>query len=318
MKMLVTGGAGLIGSYLIETLLKNKHEVSVIDNLSRGKKEHIPINCEFICGDVGNLSDVLNKKFDVIFHLASFMFGLGFSNKYHSLLYEENNKITDGLIKYIADHTPNKVIFVSSSCVYSDEGSLVVDEFTPLGRFPERANLGYAYAKRHTEDRLAMAAHCYKFDLKIARPFNIYAERYRWIGDKSQAIPMLVNKIMTQKTVEVWGSGQQARTYIHAEDCAEILAHMGEADSDLVPEILNIGHEKIITLNALTLKLAALAKRTISIVNLTDKPEGRKIKSCTSTEVLKTMNRNPYKISLSEGLEKMIEWWKAEIREKNE
>jgi nucleoside-diphosphate-sugar epimerase len=235
------------------------------------------------------------------------MFGIGFSAGNHLDLYNKNARINDGVLTFIGKHPPQRVVLVSSSCVYSDNGPDLVDENSPLGEFPEIANIGYGFAKRHMEDRLKMAAMLNKFELSIARPLNIYGERYRWAGDFSQAIPMLVNKVMTQDKVVVWGSGRQRRTYVHASDCAEILYRLG-LGSKHVP-LINIGTEETISLNDLTEKIIKISGRSILIENDLSKPEGRFIKSCSRNELLKLFPDFEYQIVLDEGLNRMVEWW---------
>ena len=88
---------------------------------------------------------------------------------------------------------------------------------------PEKANLGYGMAKRYLENKIKIAAKKNKFNLSIVRPFNIYGDRYKWVGPKSQAIPMLINKVVRSKKIKIWGSGKQKRNYLYVTDCAEIM-----------------------------------------------------------------------------------------------
>ena len=99
-----------------------------------------------------------------------------------------------------------------------------------------------------------------KFDLTIIRPFNIYGERYKWQGKYSQAIPMLVNKVIkTKKDIEVWGSGNQQRNYLHAKDCAEIMYKIFKKKYTKTP--VNIGYEETIKMKDLVLKISKLLKK---------------------------------------------------------
>lgn len=311
--VLVIGGAGLIGGFLLKDLVAAGHVVTLVDDLSRGQTKHIPPEVTFIKARAEDLPLLHFGGFDVIFHLASFMFGLGFSAKNHALLYDKNTAISDAFLTFLKTQTPVcRVVYISSSCVYSDDGPDCVDEATPLGALPEIANIGYGFSKRHMEDRLQLAAHLQGFTLSLVRPLNIYGETYRWAGEYSQAIPMLVDKVMRETQIDVWGSGAQQRCYVHASDCAALL--MKVAFCPRPPALLNIGHEQTISLNALTLLIARLAKRDITIINNLTKPEGRRVKSCSRALTAHYFPDFNYKVPLEDGLLRMIGWWGNEVK----
>lgn len=311
--ILVTGGAGLIGASLLPKLIEKGHNVIVVDDLSRGQKHNVPEACQLIVSDVTEIMDLNIGAVDVVYHLASFMFGLGYSRGNNAELYDRNTRISDSMLAFMkAQGTMCHMIFVSSSCVYPDIGPDCCTEETPLGNYTEMANLGYGYSKRHMEDRLRLASSIFGFPLSIVRPFNIYGERYRWAGQFSQAIPMLVNKVMSSDRVEVWGSGLQRRTYVHADDCAELLFRLGLGPS-VVP-LLNIGHQKTISLNDLTILIASIAGREIDIHNNLEKPEGRFVKMCSSNAIYTNFPDFKFSVGLRDGLSKMVDWWHKEVK----
>ena len=95
---------------------------------------------------------------------------------------------------------------------------------------PERANRGFGWAKRFLEQKCRIYAAETGVRMVIARPFNVYGERYNWAGDHSQAISMLVKKVMDgDSPVTIWGSGDQRRNYMHASDCARAMLGQIEA-----------------------------------------------------------------------------------------
>ena len=92
---------------------------------------------------------------------------------------------------------------------------------------PEAANWGYGWSKRFLESRMSLLSKELGVRVGVVRPFNIYSERYRWAGEYSQAIPMLVKKILDNDgEIEIWGSGNQRRSYLHASDCAMQLSKL--------------------------------------------------------------------------------------------
>jgi nucleoside-diphosphate-sugar epimerase len=311
-KILITGGAGLIGSHLTESLVWGGHDVTVLDDLSRGQEKNLPKGCTHFKDKVENINELNLGRFDIVIHLATFMYGLGFGEKNHQKLYDRNILINQSMVRYLSENPPTRCVFISSSCVYPDDGVDIVDEDTPLGPLPEVANIGYGFAKKHMEDCLRMAERLHGFELCIVRPLNIYGERYQWAGEFSNAIPMLVNKVMTQPHVIVWGSGEQRRNYVHAMDAAEIVRLVSLSPTRI--PLINIGNELTVSLNLLTQKIAAAADKIIEIYNDLSKPEGRFIKSCKDDLLFSHFPDFKYSIPLDEGLKRMITWWRKEVQ----
>lgn len=311
-KILVLGGAGLIGSYLVENLVKKKFNVCVIDDFSKGQLKNLSSvkkKIKIVKIDLEKYKK-LNKifsEFSAIFHLASRAYGVGYSNKNHKKIYNHNFKITSNIIKSLKDAKIKYFQCVSSSCVYRDTGPNKISEKLKLLGKPEKANLGYGLAKRHLEKKINQAAKKFKFDLSIVRPFNIYGERYKWVGDASQAIPMLINKVKKSKgRIDIWGTGKQRRNYVHAKDCAEIMIRIFEKNYTKTP--VNIGYENTISLKDLVLKMCKISKRKITLNYDLSKPEGRFIKSSNSSLLKKITHNYKQKISLSKGLKLMMNW----------
>ena len=104
-------------------------------------------------------------------------------------------------------------MITSSSCVYMDEGPEKIAERELFENYPEKVNEGYGWAKRFLEQKFMLLSEINKTSLKIFRPFNIYGERYKWVGEYSSAIPMLVKRIMdNQNPLYAWGTGNQRRS----------------------------------------------------------------------------------------------------------
>lgn len=317
-KMLVLGGAGLIGSYLVEKLVEKKYEIMVIDDFSKGQMKNLKkfknkIKIKKINLETSSELKNIFKEYPNIFHLASRAYGVGYSKGNHKKIYTHNKKITDNIIKQI----PNSGFYyfqcISSSCVYRDSGSNKISEKFGLRGYPEKANLGYGLAKRYLEKKMIAASKKFKFNLSIIRPFNIYGERYNWQGKYSQAIPMLVNKVIkAKKEIEIWGSGKQQRNYIHARDCAEIMYKIFENKYTKTP--INIGYEDTIKIKDLVLKISKLVKKKLVLKYDKTKPEGRFIKSSNSRLLKKITNNFKPRINLNTGLKLMIKWHNQNFR----
>lgn len=312
----VTGGAGLIGSYLVDELVADSAKVVVIDDFSKGLRSNLAQCADRIEIREGNLEDpsfatgALSDA-DVVFHLASRAYGIGYSQGHHLETMVHNELITNNLMSALAKHRAQRLIIASSSCVYRDDGPDTVAEVGVFEGEPEMANWGYGWAKRFLEQKSTVLARETGIPVTIVRPFNIYGERYRWVGAYSQAIPMLVKRILDgEDPVVVWGSGRQRRTYIHAHDCARIMKRLAEINYSEGP--VNIGLEEAVSIRELTELICKVSGRSPTIGFDTTKPEGRFIKSADATRLRAVLGDFPIvSIPLEEGLRRMLGWYHA-------
>lgn len=316
--VVVTGGAGLIGSFLVERLLKAGAHVVVADDFSKGRRENLADVLDLIEireGDLEHLTAMQRALAgaDVVFHLASRAFGIGYSSRNHLQILEHNERITNNLIRVLAERPPEWALITSSSCVYPDDGPDTVPELPLFTGEPEMANWGYGWAKRFLEQKALILARETGLPLTIVRPFNIYGERYTWVGDASQAIPMQVKKVMDgDDPVVIWGSGTQRRNYLHAVDCADAMAGLVEAG---YTGAVNIGTEDTVSLRELVETIAAVGQRTPRFATDASRPEGRRIKSADSTLLRRVYPGFRRTVVLEEGLSRMVGWYARTFQE---
>jgi nucleoside-diphosphate-sugar epimerase len=312
--VVVTGGAGLIGSFLVERLLAAGARVIVADDFSKGRRDYLAVALDRIEIREGNLEhlDAMQRALagaDVICHLASRVFGIDYSAGNHLAILEHNERITNNLLHALARHSVEHLLVVSSSCVYPDDAPTPLPELPTFTGEPEQANYGYGWAKRFLEQKIALLARETNVPLTIVRPFNIYGERYNWSGEASQAIPMLVKKVMDgDDPVVIWGSGSQRRNYLHSADCADALVALVERGFQ---GTVNIGTEETVTLRELVDSICRLSGRKPRIVTDAAKPEGRGIKAADSSRLRAAYPGFRVSISLDEGLRRMLGWYRA-------
>jgi nucleoside-diphosphate-sugar epimerase len=313
-KVVVTGGAGLIGSYLVDRLVAAGTSVIVADDFSKGRLSNLQQVAERIEIREGDLekSETMQRALegaDMVFHLASRAYGVGYSAGRHLDILAHNERITDNLVQVLARRPVEWLLVTSSSCVYPDDGPDTVPELPLYTGEPEMANWGYGWAKRMLEQKALMLSRETGIPLTIVRPFNIYGERYAWMGEASQAIPMLVKKVMDgDDPVVIWGSGTQRRNYLHAADCADVMAGLVEAE---FRGAVNIGTKDTVTMTELVQMICEAGGRHPKLVTDTTKPEGRKVKSADSTLLKKAYPGFRRSVSMQDGLRRMIEWYRS-------
>ena len=319
--VVVTGGAGMIGSFLVERLAERGAHVTVADDFSKGRRSHLAGVIDQIVIREGDLEQPAGMAraldgADIVFHLASRAYGIGYSSQNHLALLRHNERITTNLLDALVKQPVKRLVIASSSCVYSDDGPETVAELPLFSGEPERANWGYGWAKRFLEQKATLVAQECGFPLTIVRPFNIYGERYRWVGAGSQAIPMLVKKVMDgDDPVVVWGSGTQRRNYLHAADCADAITGLVEVDFS---GTVNVGTADTITVLELVEAICRVAGRWPRVVTDTGRPEGRRIKSCDSTLLSKICPEFNLRIPLEQGLSMMLDWYASEFKRAHE
>ncbi len=320
--VVVTGGLGLIGSYVCDEILTRGARVIIVDDESKGGWTY----CRHLLGNVehrkGNLEDeafaleALDGA-DVVMHLASRTCGVGFSSKNHLELLEQNNRVTANVLAAIRKSPPKHLLVTSSSCVYSDEAATPMDDRKPWFGEPELVNRGYGWAKRFLEQMSEVVASELKVPLTIVRPVNVYGERYHWMGAGSQALPMLLNRIMEgENPLVIWGSGNQRRSYVHAEDCARIMVRLIEVGWTNGP--VNIGSEETVSIREAAIALAKAAGLDVAQTYDTSKPEGRLIKAADSTRLCEALRGEKFfTVSTDEGMQRMVDWHRITFAAKN-
>lgn len=256
---LVTGGAGFIGSHIVEKLIETGVNVKVLDNLATGKKENLK-NCwtkknfQFFEQDLGNLekNDFLDEV-DIVFHMAADPeVRTGFDNPENS--FNQNIRNTFNLLQKIRHSKVKKIIFASSSSVYGDAKILPTPEnYSPLLPISH-----YGASKLACEAIVSSFCHNYDINGIIIRPANVIGERGR-----HGLIWDLVQKLKKdQSKLEILGDGRQTKSFIHITDGIEAIFHIINNTKEKI-EIFNIGSED-------SIEIMNVAKVVCKNMNLED------------------------------------------------
>ena len=310
----VTGGLGLIGSFLCEELCAAGAKVVLIDDESKGEWryiDHLRSRVEYRRKDLAVPKQAIDALADCeyVFHLASRAYGVGFSQKNNFEMFRFNDLVNTNVLDGIACHRPKHALVVSSSCIYPDDGPTPMSDTQPVAGEPERVNWGYGWAKRILEQKAIIYQKETGIPITVVRPFNIYGEHYTWVGESSQAIPMLTKKILDRENpLIVWGCGNQRRNYIHALDCSRAMMQLVE--NGYFERPVNIGHEETVSVKDLVRRIAAIAGLEPELVFDRSKPEGRFIKSADSKLLTAALGDEfEWKVELQEGLKHMTNWY---------
>jgi len=312
-KVLVTGGAGFIGSELVLLLLREGFEVVAVDDLSKGERSRLPKENKkfsFVFADLREREKALKVigDCDWVMHLASQAYGIAYCNRNHSTTFLLNGQINANVIEAIHKNSVAGMLAVSSSCVYSDDAPDCMTEDMGFQGEPESANWGYGWAKRMLEVGVMAAVKDKIFDGVIVRPVNIYGANYGWFGEDSHVIPSLVKKLLSgENPIVVWGDGNQARSFMHVKDTARAFLELSlKAPNGTV---VNLGDENSISINELVNIMADIFDIKPQVKHDLTKPVGRKVKSVSSKKFRNIMPDFHPRITIREGLNEMKNWY---------
>lgn len=315
-KVLVAGGCGFLGSYVVEQVVAAGAEVTVVDSLDPGTLENIEGVADvvrFSRRDLSELSSCLEVVAgqEIVLNLAGKVHGVGYSSEHHAEMLFKNAILQLNIFEACRRQGVSRYLLVSSSCVYPDDAPDPVPELPPTVGLPEAANQGYGWAKRIAEIQAGFGAASGEGpDVAVCRPVNAYGGRYLWRGeDGSQAVPSLVKKVMDgDDPVVVWGSGKQRRNYLHARDVATLMLLVTERYATGKP--VNIGSESDISVMEIIDVISEVTGKKPKVAFDLSKPEGRMRKRVDSTLLRQLTPEFVPTVGFPEGIAEMVEWYK--------
>lgn len=303
-RVLVTGGAGFIGSHLVDRLVAEGYGVRVLDDLSAGKLENIAGHLragrvDFVKGDIRD-SAVVAKCLDsvaVVVHLAA-LTSVTFSVANPDLTFDVNAFGTLNLLRTCVEQAVDKFVFVSSCAVYGDPEFLPVDEgckANPISPYAESKFLAERYCLRFDKRKLLRSV--------VLRFFNVYGPR-QGLNDYSGVITRFVDRVRKKEPLVVYGDGSQTRDFVSVHDIVEaVLASMRSVAAQ--GQVFNIGSGKPTSINELAKTILELAGVDLEIRH--EKPRVGDIKDSYAdiSKAKKVLGYKP-RVDLREGLEGLI------------
>lgn len=312
-KVLVTGGAGFIGSHVVEDLLKLGARPTVLDNLENGSiknLENVKNELEFIKGDCRekSIAEKACERKDIVMNLAARVGGIEYNRKHQATMMRDNLLTSTVMIEASRRANVERFLVVSSACVYSGNCSVPTPESEGFLDEPEGTNGGYGWAKRMAE--LLGKYYREEFGMKvgIARPYNCYGPRDHFDPQYSHVIPALIKRVFDRENpIRVWGTGRQTRAFLYVEDFVRGLILTIEKYP--VADAVNIGTDEEVTIAELIKKIVKISNVKTRIVFDSTKPDGSPRRNSDNTKAKKKLGFEA-EVGLDEGLNKTIEWYK--------
>ncbi len=300
--VLVTGGAGFIGSHVTDFLIKLGYNVVVLDDLSGGFRENINKKAVFIDGSVTDKS-CIEKIFETytityVFHLAAYA-AENLSHFIRRFNYENNVMGSINLINAAILHNVKCFVFTSSIAAYGDIPSPMNEDAHLKPCDP------YGIAKLTIELDLKAAHKMFGFNYIIFKPHNVYGERQNMEDKYRNVVTIFINQIMQNKPMAIFGDGEQTRNFSYGKDVAEIIARAVEMP-EAYNESFNIGADEVTSVNALAKLIAEKFGVKPNIVHLTKRHEVKHAHADHSKikQILGYKTMTPLEV----GIEKTIAW----------
>ncbi len=308
--VLITGGAGFIGSELAHQLIDNGAFVRVVDNLVNGKRENLAHirsdKLDFHETDIRDQDRMaeLVQDVDIVFHLAC----LGVRHSIHSPYenHEVNATATLNLLALARELKVERFVYVSSSEVYGTARHVPMSEEHPT--FP---NTVYGASKLAGECYTRAYYETYNYPTVVVRPFNAYGPRSHHEGDSGEVIPKFLLRSMAGRPMVVFGDGTQTRDFTYVGDTARGII-LSSVTPEAIGQTLNLGNGNEIAVNDLALKIREVVGRSDAEIIHDEERPGDVLRLYADTGKAKQILGFEPRVSLDEGLLQLKAWYDSQ------
>ena len=315
-RALVLGASGLIGSHMVKRL---KAEGFHVVGASRRKPAATDAD-EYVEVDLREImpSDPIFKGVDVIFNFACEVGGLGYiANKANDVELLRNSTQIDISVLEAAAHCKNirskppKVFFASSACVYNIPGKrFYIEE----DAYPANCANEFAWQKLYAERLYQAYARLYGLDIRVGRIFNTYGIGMAWRGGREKSVAALCRKIAETPdhgVIDVWGNGEQTRSYMHVDDAVEGIWRLMQHSGLNANQPINIGPEHEVTIRDLIKAISDQAGKKV-FLKFGDGPSGVSKICSDNTRIKQVLGWEP-EITLERGLDQVFPWVQEQL-----
>jgi GDP-D-mannose 3', 5'-epimerase len=313
--ILVTGAGGFIGHHLVARLKREGHWV-------RGADIKFP---EYEASPADDFAQVDLRKYDncllatrggieQVYNLAADMGGIGYITASHADIARNSILINAHMLEASRWNGVNRFLFSSSACVYAGSKQTNAD-VTPLREedaYPADPEPGYGWEKLFTEQLCQYYRRDYRFETRIVRFHNVYGPLGTYEGGKEKAPAAISRKVALVEDggeIEIWGDGEQTRSFMFVDDCVEGLLRLMSSDYS---EPLNLGTDRLISINGLVDLVCKIAGKRLKKRHDLSKPQGVRGRNSDNTRLNKVLRWEP-SISLEAGLERTYKWIVGEL-----
>ena len=328
MKILVTGGAGTIGSNLVQNLAREGYNITVADNLWRGKIANlyygvepvIDLKTNFLNLDLTDYKNCLEatKDVDMVIHLADIVAGINYVFDNQWTVFHKNMLINTNTLAAAIANNVEKYLYVGTACSYPMELQSEIGG-RPLREedaYPANPESSYGWSKLMGEYECTLAEREEKIQVAILRLHNVYGSPCEFDGVLSQVIPALCRKAICfpAEPFVVWGSGQQRRAFLFVSDVVDVIVRAMK--NGFGKGVIQISPESSTSIKEISEQIVTFSGKDIAIEYDISKPEGDKDRVGDSTRASELLGWSP-SVDLKTGLCKTYHWIEGQIISRN-
>ena len=319
-KILICGGGGFIGSHFIQRMLENGNsDIVCVDIKPINNWFQIFDQCENYSLDLKSYQNCLKVTSGVehIYNFACNMGGMGFieNNKAECML---SVLINTNLLRAAVENKSKKYLFTSSACVYNGEkqNSTFIQSLKESDAYPADPEDGYGWEKLFSERMCRHFTEDFNLETRVVRYHNVYGPLGTFDGGREKAPAAICRKIAeaklkASKEIEVWGDGEQTRSFMFITDCLDGTEKVFNSNYS---QPFNVGSDEQVSINQLIDYVEDIADYKVNRKYLLDKPKGVRGRSSDNTKIMKEIGWQP-KILLKDGLKKTYNWIFNELKE---